>query len=271
MKDDLDKLFESLHFRYIIGIFCAITIVLSAIAVGNSQKLFEYVNAGVAITSLTLAVFAIWMTAKSGEKNEKNTQELRDVVVQNRSVSNDLTSMAQDVHQSIKKLDSSISKYSSEIENLQTKLDNLPKVINAARQRTKSNINDQEIPEISEELIAHFLDTSSLVGLMLVWAGLKLSDHKKSLSIARLEKADEIFNADYANGFIVAASCLALFEMVYETEGEDYKFENIHHIDINQIEKRILDDIQNIDTDAEKTFRMEAWISIRDFVAAELQ
>lgn len=254
MKNDLEALFDNMHFKYISVILGGIIIILAAVSVGNSQKLLDYVNAGVALTSLTLAIFAIWMTAKSGEKNDVNIANLRDAIKENKTSSSELNMSTEKINEGLNNINSIIERLSSRIEDSSEKIIKYSETIDARMMndvgelQKKSKNEEAEEEKFSQNVIENFIKNTSVNGLILVYAFCKIAEKKKYFSCSEFSAGSDEIDKKYMLGFGVAVFSMKLF-LAQNTKESQFQIINTYNIDAEKIRSTIYIKVEKIEKD----------------------
>lgn len=249
MSANIGELTKNVHFRYIAAIFAAIVLTLLSVVIGNNARLFEYVNAGVAVTSLILSVFAIWMTAKSNSKNDENMGKLKDTIDKNTTSANSIREASDTVGDNVAKMTLFIDQIESKIDNSNKVLVQLADKFNddfkSPNSESISNGEEgnPELPNLpSEDQIKFFISTCSIIGLLTCYIIINLSRRGSYFSSEALQKIDDHFSKLYIDGFLVALKSLRIFGIVDDGEEIGEKFSNINQIQ----EKNLLNKIDEI-------------------------
>ncbi len=268
-KNEMSHLSDNVHFRYIIGILIGIIVILSSVAVGNSSKLFDYVNAGVALTSLTLAIFAIYMTAKSGEKSEQNTSDLRGIIVTNRDVSDRLVQVTESAHKNLENLNRNIGEFSQKLENYNSESTSFKEIfqnsiVNSVENSEKVVSRPSiDIVELTEAQIGFFILSCSTSGLLFIWLSINMTKNHGELNISDIQKVHRSFSPDYAHGIIVASASSRVIDV--EWTDRIVKATSIYENLLLRIENELAKRIADAESKKLQDFIVEVFDATKDF------
>ena len=202
---------SSIHFNYITGILITIIICLVTIKWSKITNFTDYIMFASAITSIVLAILAIFYAVYANTAFEKNigslnyssaditksTYELKNVIDHLKMKMDDLPGM-------LKNLDDKISSTQNEIKNLSQPL--------------KSEVKTENKEEFRTEIITSFFNSTSYASLLLFFlvknSFLKKTPIKFKESLVKVN----ISNFDYCYGYLIAVSAIGFLQFTYNDD-----------------------------------------------------
>jgi hypothetical protein len=194
-----------IHFIYVTGILLSVIIFLISHDFGDKKDLVQYLSFGLGLTSLVVGLIAIFQTFFSGDAINKSILKLENA-------SNVIIENAQNLEKVVSHFNNTFAEVPVTLSKIQEKLESQNSSIIPHDQKVAAPVN------LNLDLVQSFLNTSSLRGLVGLYAVLRSYEKKKSFQIETFEITTDLSFTKYTHGYLVASSCLGLFTHIFKDE-----------------------------------------------------
>jgi hypothetical protein len=236
----------TVHFFYVVLILVLIIIAIASVRYGENTNLVNYISFAGTISSILLAVTAIIYSYYSTNSFSQNVGTLD-------SSTKKISESSTKLFQIIEKLDLKIDNIPDHLKGVEEKatrtydlVEKLSNDFNVSKhQNGETNIKESDLPP---DLIKSFITDNSFIGQKIIYACCMSYNESRifPLEILKSSYASETL-FDYIHGFLIAASCLNLFDYNIDKEHNSISISKINKEILIQAEEIILKDAKKHD------------------------
>lgn len=224
-----------IHFFYIVLILIGGLILMATRNWTRLQGFTEYLSVSATITSLVLGVLAIiygfvssnsttnflGSVEVSAREMKSVGSQLRDLLSKGHELQEKAGSRNEELHVLIESLRSTIENLTTSTTSIAGAVEKLPVKIDTLRSEILQNasssmLNSEQTVSLEKNDIKDFLSVSSILGLVALYALLQAKNRTKPADLERIFKSKYIDSKSYAQGFLVASSCMGLVNFELE-------------------------------------------------------
>ncbi len=216
--------------------FCASILLVLTIAIFSycfcgDRNVLDFISLASALISIILAIITIIYSFYSNSRSSGQIETLNNAAMNVKNATVLYTESAESLQENIRKIVNAINRVEEKTDMILG--------VNPSKGDSKTNLKN------SDEFVKKFVNTSSPVGVMAMYACVRSKDKKKKWN---LNIVSDNFKYAYFGGFLVAVRCAGLIEVMV-----DFRDGNVEVSDYSEFIKSTI----------------EAWIKNFDFTTVE--
>lgn len=224
---------NNLNYIWTIGCLIAIIVFFLTRNYGSDPNIKDYVNFAAAVSSLILAVIAIFQNIYSSNGIQNSVTEIDEVT-------NQLSKTSDELNASASQILTEFSKQKEVIHELHTKVIEIAQNSEQKQSKEAPEIENGEKKDVGnhEKQIDDFIARSSLSGLLILYA-VCISFQKNGLPFNVKELADKLafVGYDYAYGYMVSTNASGLIS--YVSKNNMVTVKKVDEYLVKNIEKKV--------------------------------